>query len=86
MEVFVYTQLISTSLFGIIDTFSKSKFYSDLMRLLFVNSIGSPVLGVGFTGSLASTHPKLGDHRYLLSNFQYQHDTFHGHMHTHFIL
>ena len=27
--------------------------------------IGSPVLGVGFTGSLATSRPKLGDHRYV---------------------
>lgn len=25
--------------------------------------IGLPVVGVGFTGTLASTHPKRGDHR-----------------------
>ncbi|KAK7815090.1 hypothetical protein CFP56_002029 [Quercus suber] len=29
--------------------------------------MGSPVLGVGFTGSLASSRPKLGDHRFHLS-------------------
>jgi len=36
-------------------------------RALKLSSTGSPVLGVGFTGSLASTHPKLGDHRFYLS-------------------
>ena len=37
----------------------------DLMWLLFVFEIGSPVLGVGFTGSLATSRLKLGDHRYI---------------------
>lgn len=37
-------------------------------RALKLSSAGSPVLGVSFTGSLASTHPKLGDHsRFHLS-------------------
>lgn len=27
--------------------------------------LGSPVVGVGFTGSLATMRPKLGDHRYV---------------------
>ncbi|XP_061992261.1 uncharacterized protein LOC133710254 isoform X1 [Rosa rugosa] len=36
-------------------------------RALKLSSPGSPVLGVGFTGSLASSHPKLGDHRFYLS-------------------
>lgn len=36
-------------------------------RALKLSKPGSPVLGVGFTGSLASTHPKLGDHRFHLS-------------------
>ncbi|XP_020081149.1 uncharacterized protein LOC109704778 isoform X1 [Ananas comosus] len=33
-------------------------------RALKLSRPGLPVLGVGFTGSLASTHPKRGDHRY----------------------
>ncbi|XP_052186486.1 uncharacterized protein LOC127797537 isoform X2 [Diospyros lotus] len=36
-------------------------------RALKLSKPGSPVLGVGFTGSLASTRPKLGDHRFHLS-------------------
>ncbi|OMO64658.1 hypothetical protein CCACVL1_21624 [Corchorus capsularis] len=36
-------------------------------RALRLSSPGSPVLGVGFTGSLATTRPKLGDHRFHLS-------------------
>ncbi|XP_044492062.1 uncharacterized protein LOC123215863 isoform X1 [Mangifera indica] len=36
-------------------------------RALKLSSPGVPVLGVGFTGALASTHPKLGDHRFHLS-------------------
>ncbi|KAK6921692.1 Cytidyltransferase-like domain [Dillenia turbinata] len=36
-------------------------------RALKLSRPGSPVLGVGFTGSLASTRPKLGDHRFHLS-------------------
>uniref|UniRef100_A0A2P2KZX9 Uncharacterized protein n=1 Tax=Rhizophora mucronata TaxID=61149 RepID=A0A2P2KZX9_RHIMU len=33
-------------------------------RALKLSRPGAPVLGVGFTGSLASSRPKLGDHRY----------------------
>ncbi|XP_021298896.1 uncharacterized protein LOC110427674 isoform X2 [Herrania umbratica] len=36
-------------------------------RALKLSSPGSPVLGVGFTGSLATMRPKLGDHRFHLS-------------------
>ncbi|XP_075507069.1 uncharacterized protein LOC142543600 isoform X1 [Primulina tabacum] len=36
-------------------------------RALRLSHPGSPVLGVGFTGSLASTHPKRGDHRFHVS-------------------
>ncbi|XP_059655471.1 uncharacterized protein LOC132302581 isoform X1 [Cornus florida] len=36
-------------------------------RALKLSNPGSPVLGVGFTGSLASTRPKLGEHRFHLS-------------------
>ncbi|XP_050223715.1 uncharacterized protein LOC126673561 [Mercurialis annua] len=36
-------------------------------RALQLSTPGSPVLGVGFTGSLASTQPKRGDHRFHLS-------------------
>ncbi|KAI5677468.1 hypothetical protein M9H77_08418 [Catharanthus roseus] len=36
-------------------------------RALKLSNPGSPVVGVGFTGSLASTRPKLGDHRFHLS-------------------
>ncbi|XP_068642543.1 uncharacterized protein [Aristolochia californica] len=36
-------------------------------RALKLASPGSPVLGLGFTGSLASSQPKRGDHRFYLS-------------------
>ncbi|EXC25636.1 hypothetical protein L484_009941 [Morus notabilis] len=36
-------------------------------RALKLSRPGLPVLGVGFTGSLGSTRPKLGDHRFHLS-------------------
>ncbi|KAJ4974038.1 hypothetical protein NE237_007212 [Protea cynaroides] len=36
-------------------------------RALKLSSPGHPVVGVGFTGSLASLRPKLGDHRFYLS-------------------
>ncbi|PIN23725.1 hypothetical protein CDL12_03555 [Handroanthus impetiginosus] len=36
-------------------------------RALKLSQPGYPVLGVGFTGSLASTRPKLGDHRFHVS-------------------
>ncbi|KAK2635256.1 hypothetical protein Ddye_030048 [Dipteronia dyeriana] len=36
-------------------------------RALKLSRPGVPVLGVGFTGSLASSRPKLGDHRFHLS-------------------
>ncbi|KAK7269809.1 hypothetical protein RIF29_22554 [Crotalaria pallida] len=36
-------------------------------RALKLSSPGSPVVGVGFTGSLATTRPKLGEHRFYMS-------------------
>ncbi|GLT43508.1 hypothetical protein SLA2020_174500 [Shorea laevis] len=36
-------------------------------RALKLSRPGHPVLGVGFNGSLATTRPKLGDHRFYLS-------------------
>ncbi|KAG7016735.1 hypothetical protein SDJN02_21845 [Cucurbita argyrosperma subsp. argyrosperma] len=36
-------------------------------RALKLSRPGYPVLGVGFTGSLATTHPKFGDHRMHMS-------------------
>ncbi|KAJ8769833.1 hypothetical protein K2173_008241 [Erythroxylum novogranatense] len=36
-------------------------------RALKLSNPGVPVLGVGFTGSLASSRPKFGDHRFHLS-------------------
>ncbi|KAG2709421.1 hypothetical protein I3760_05G238600 [Carya illinoinensis] len=36
-------------------------------RALKLSRLGYPVVGLGFTGSLASTSPKLGDHRFCLS-------------------
>lgn len=45
--------------------------FNSLICLVLVNDMisislfaGSPVLGVGFTGALASARPKRGDHRY----------------------
>lgn len=45
------------------------KFIPDIVLL---SHLGLPVLGVGFTGSLASTHPKRGDHRYWLICLPFQ--------------
>lgn len=36
-------------------------------RALKISKPGSPVVGVGFTGSLVTSRPKLGDHRFHLS-------------------
>ncbi|KAK7390892.1 hypothetical protein VNO78_19071 [Psophocarpus tetragonolobus] len=36
-------------------------------RALQLSTPGSPVVGVGFTGSLATTHPKIGEHRFYMS-------------------
>ncbi|XP_027364415.1 uncharacterized protein LOC113871526 isoform X1 [Abrus precatorius] len=36
-------------------------------RALKLSTPGSPVVGVGFTGSLASDRPKLGEHRFYMS-------------------
>ncbi|TKY50885.1 catalytic protein [Spatholobus suberectus] len=36
-------------------------------RALKLSTPGSPVVGVGFTGSLASSRPKLGEHRFYMS-------------------
>lgn len=32
--------------------------------IFIIFAIGSPVVGVGFTGTLATSRPKLGEHRY----------------------
>ncbi|EPS69644.1 hypothetical protein M569_05118, partial [Genlisea aurea] len=42
-------------------------------RALKLSQPGFPVLGVGFTGSIASTRPKLGDHRQFLLSFSMFH-------------
>ncbi|KAK1553177.1 hypothetical protein Q3G72_030125 [Acer saccharum] len=41
--------------------------FSAYNRALKLSRPGAPVLGVGFTGSLASSRPKVGDHRFHLS-------------------
>lgn len=40
------------------------------MSFLFF-AIGSPVVGVGFTGTLATSRPKLGEHRYNFNIYIY---------------
>ncbi|KAK9277348.1 hypothetical protein L1049_006889 [Liquidambar formosana] len=68
-----YSRMSMIQLLGKIPTQICSQQTSEEMALLAYNralklsSPGSPVLGVGFTGSLASTRPKLGDHRLHLS-------------------
>ncbi|XP_022887387.1 uncharacterized protein LOC111403206 [Olea europaea var. sylvestris] len=41
-------------------------------RALKLSQPGYPALGVGFSGSLASTRPKLGDHRYCFVLLYFQ--------------
>lgn len=76
LEVVVpYSRMSMIQLLGKIPTHYCSQQTAEEMALLAYNralklsspGIGSPVLGVGFTGSLASTHAKLGDHRFHLS-------------------
>ncbi|XP_037497364.1 uncharacterized protein LOC105636929 [Jatropha curcas] len=68
-----YSRMSMIQLLGKIPTHYCSQQTAQEMALLAYNralklsSPGSPVLGVGFTGSLASTRPKLGDHRFYLS-------------------
>ncbi|CAN1248482.1 hypothetical protein LINPERPRIM_LOCUS6756 [Linum perenne] len=68
-----YSRLSTVDLLGKIPTSFCSKQTAEEMSLLAYNralklsSPGAPVIGVGFTGSLASSHPKVGDHRFHLS-------------------
>ncbi|WCJ24471.1 Nucleotidylyl transferase superfamily protein [Euphorbia peplus] len=68
-----YSRMSMIQLLGKIPTHHCSQETAEHMALLAYNralklsSPGSPVLGVGFTGSLASSRPKLGDHRFYLS-------------------
>lgn len=74
LEAFVpYSRMSMIHLLGKIPTQFASRQTAVEMALLGYNRAlklstpGSPVLGVGFTGSLASTRPKLGPHRFHLS-------------------
>ncbi|KAL4180999.1 hypothetical protein AMTRI_Chr12g235150 [Amborella trichopoda] len=68
-----YSRLSMTQLLGKVPAAFVSKQTAEEMALLAYNralkltKIGAPVMGIGFTGSLASTHPKHGDHRFFLS-------------------
>ncbi|KAM7487666.1 hypothetical protein LguiB_025150 [Lonicera macranthoides] len=68
-----YSRMSTIQLLGKVPTRFTSKQNAEELALLAYNRAlklckpGSPVLGVGFTGSLASAHPKLGEHRFHLS-------------------
>ncbi|CAL5419233.1 unnamed protein product [Camellia sinensis] len=68
-SVIPYSRMSMIQLLGKVPTQFASRQTAEEMALLAYNRAlklskpGSPVLGVGFTGSLATTHPKLGDHR-----------------------
>ncbi|KAL3501773.1 hypothetical protein ACH5RR_036222 [Cinchona calisaya] len=68
-----YSRMSSIQLLGKVPAQFASAQTAEEMAVLAYNKAlklskpGSPVLGVGFTGSLASAHPKLGDHRFYLS-------------------
>ncbi|KAL8112193.1 hypothetical protein AgCh_019764 [Apium graveolens] len=74
LEVTVpYSRMSMIQLLGMVPRQFSSRETAEQMALLAYNRAlklskpGCPVLGVGFTGSLASTRPKLGDHRFHLS-------------------
>ncbi|XP_077244684.1 nucleotidylyl transferase superfamily protein isoform X3 [Tasmannia lanceolata] len=74
LEVVVpYSRISMTELLGKIPTSFTSQQTAEEMALLAYNRAlklsrpGLPAVGVGFTGSLASLHPKRGDHRFYLS-------------------
>ncbi|KAL8228979.1 hypothetical protein R6Q57_013879 [Mikania cordata] len=74
LEVIVpYSRMSMIQLLGKVPVQFTSKETAEDMALVAYNRAlklskpGSPVVGVGFTGSLATTHPKLGDHRFYLS-------------------
>ncbi|XP_076921049.1 uncharacterized protein LOC143582339 [Bidens hawaiensis] len=74
LEVIVpYSRMSMIQLFGKVPVQFTSKETAEDMalaaynRALKLSKPGSPVVGVGFTGSLVTTLPKLGDHRFYLS-------------------
>lgn len=74
LEVVVpYSRMSTIQLLGKVPTsFTAPETAQDLALLAYNRALklskpGSPVIGVGFTGSLASTRPKLGEHRFHLS-------------------
>ncbi|KAI3729425.1 hypothetical protein L6452_18083 [Arctium lappa] len=74
LEVIVpYSRMSMIQLLGKVPVQFTSKETAEDMALVAYNRAlklskpGSPVIGVGFTGSLATTRPKLGDHRFHLS-------------------
>jgi nicotinic acid mononucleotide adenylyltransferase len=68
-----YSRMSTVQLLGKVPTRFTSQQHAEELALLAYNRAlklckpGYPVLGVGFTGSLASERPKLGDHRFHLS-------------------
>ncbi|XP_057482061.1 uncharacterized protein LOC130768992 isoform X3 [Actinidia eriantha] len=68
-----YSTMSMVQLLGKVPTQFAGRQTSEDMALLAYNRAlklskpGFPALGVGFTGSLATTRPKLGDHRFHLS-------------------
>ncbi|CAL5350217.1 unnamed protein product [Camellia sinensis] len=72
-SVIPYSRMSMIQLLGKVPTQFASRQTAEEMALLAYNRAlklskpGSPVLGVGFTGSLATTQPKLGDHRFHVS-------------------
>ncbi|CAI9259263.1 unnamed protein product [Lactuca saligna] len=74
LEVIVpYSRMSMIQLLGKVPVQFTSKETAEDMALVAYNRAlklskpGSPVVGVGFTGSLVTTRPKLGDHRFYLS-------------------
>ncbi|XP_054809720.1 uncharacterized protein LOC129311424 isoform X2 [Prosopis cineraria] len=71
--VIPYSRMSTIQLLGKIPPQFCSQQIAEEMALLAYNRAlklsrpGSPVLGVGFTGSLATTRPKLGEHRFYMS-------------------
>ncbi|XP_010554071.1 PREDICTED: uncharacterized protein LOC104823950 isoform X2 [Tarenaya hassleriana] len=68
-----YSRISMVQLLGRVPSQHCSRGIAEEMALLAYNRAlklskpGYPVLGVGFTGTLATTHPKRGDHRFFLS-------------------
>ncbi|XP_073004384.1 uncharacterized protein [Typha latifolia] len=78
LEVVVpYSRISMAQLLGKIPTQFASQQIAEEMALVAYNRAlklsrpGMRVMGVGFTGSLASAHPKHGDHRFYLSTRTY---------------